>query len=68
MRGLWPLPVLAALTLCGCAPGPEYVRPSVTVPGGYPGREDDKIPTATLESLINRLNLALNLIIDKALD
>lgn len=40
----------------------------VTVAGGYPGREGDKIPTATLESLINRLNLALNLIIDKALD
>jgi outer membrane protein, multidrug efflux system len=41
MIGKLSLAVIASLALCGCAVGPNYKRPPVTVPGDYRGLAPD---------------------------
>lgn len=67
MRRVW-LPLAAALGLCGCLMGPNYHRPSATLPSEFPGT------TATKESLADKKwfdlfqDPTLNQIVRTALD
>jgi multidrug efflux system outer membrane protein len=43
--------ILCALLLCGCAAvGPDYVRPSMNLPGAYPGAPADVAPSAGIRT------------------